>query len=251
MKVSFFSDLHISDPNGFEQNLFNRFCGNPYTQEATHIVLLGDMFDLMVGEHGQYIRKYAMFFENIVSLLEKGKKIVYIEGNHDFHIGDTIDLFLKSRTHYSKNFTYLTQGKFINLGNKKFYICHGHEVDYNNDAFKRWYRIYNSYSFKMLVNKILPYSFIEYAGDRASKNSKNRGSKSFNLKQAKAKYIAGAKSFMDEIEAEGVICGHTHIQENHAYPDGTRYINCGHPKTNLNFLHYSDEAFKFVSLAES
>ena len=98
---------------------------------------------------------------------------------------------------------------------------------------------------------MLPYSVIDYIGARASKNSKSRGARTFDLKSSKAKYIAGAKSFIDEIKVDGVICGHTHIQEKHQYPDGTLYLNCGYPKLDKNFLHYSDGEFKFINLEVS
>lgn len=251
MKISFLSDLHIGEPSGAEQVLFDRFCENPYTEDATHVILLGDMFDLLVGEHKEYLERYSTFFNNILNLLERGKSVIYLEGNHDFHFKSTLLSYIEMNAQYPKNFKYMNRGENIKLDDKTYHFCHGYEVDYENQAFKRWFNTYSSSPFKFLVNKLLPFSAIDYIGARASENSKKRGSKTFDLKKAKAKYIAGAKSFIDEIKVDGVICGHTHIQENHQYPDGTVYLNCGFPKNDKNFLHYSDGEFRFVNLAES
>lgn len=251
MKISFLSDLHINDPSGLEQKLFEAFCDSPYTQEASHVILLGDMFDFLVGEHQQYFTKYKNFFKKIIQLLDQKKKVIYLEGNHDFHIEETFKSYILEQSQYPQNFTYIKIGENIKLDNKTYRFCHGYEVDYNNESFRKWYNIYNSKPFKLLANKLFPYALINHIGDLASKNSKKRGKSTFNFDFAKKKYIAGAKSFIDELKVDGVICGHTHIQEMYIYPDKTIYLNCGLPKKDRNFLHYSEGEFKFISLAES
>lgn len=234
-----------------EQKLFEAFCKSAYTQEASHVILLGDMFDILVGEHKEHFEKYRPFFTQIIQLLENRKKVIYLEGNHDFHIQKSFEDYIKENTQYSKNFTYMKSGENISLGEKTYRFCHGYEVDYNNESFKKWYKTYNSSSFKILVNKIIPYKWIDYIGEKASANSKKRGGKAFNFDFAKKKYIAGAKSFIDEIKVDGIICGHTHIQENYVYPDKTIYLNCGYPKKDKNFLYYSEGDFRFISLEVS
>lgn len=252
MEISFFSDLHIQKPGDFADQLFERFCQNSNVQKSTHILLLGDMFDILIGEHQEYTVKYHHFFEQILQLLEAGKTVFYLEGNHDFHIQKTLEDFVSKNSRHSENFLYRKKGETLILNKKKFHFCHGHEVDYNNQAFKRWYGIYTSKHFNFLTSKILPYSLIEFLGEKAAGNSKKRGKKVFDLKLAKGKYIAGAKLFIDEKKIDGVICGHTHIQESHTYPDGSVYYNCGFPRKNQNFLHYNEEkGFSFLSLEES
>lgn len=251
MKISFLSDLHLSDPEGIEQKLFDSFCDSPYTQEASHVILLGDMFDILIGEHREYFIKYSSFFKKIIQLLDSNKKVIYLEGNHDFHIEKTFREFIRENSQYHQNFSYLKKGENINLNNKTYHFCHGYEVDYDNEAFKKWHRTYTSAPFEFLANKLVPFKLIELIGNKASNNSKQRGKKTFNFDFAKKKYIAGAKSFIDEVKVDGVICGHTHIQEKYTYPDKTIYLNCGYPKKDKNFLYYADGEFKFINLMAS
>ncbi len=252
MEIAFLSDLHIQKPNDSADLLFERFTTHQSVISSSHIFLLGDMFDVLVGEHKGYIDKYQRFFSNLLTFLDDGKIVYYLEGNHDFHIQKTLEQYVARNSKNASNFYYRRKGEKITLGNKVFHYCHGYEVDYNNEYFKKWYNIYSSKKFNFLVSRILSFSLIDYFGQRAAGNSKKRGGKVFDRKAAKVKYIAGAKEFIDENKIAGVICGHTHIQESYLYPDGTIYYNCGFPRSDKNFLHYSDrEGFRFLSLEES
>ena len=67
----------------------------------------------------------------------------------------------------------------------------------------------------------------------------------------KNKYINGAHKLILERGVDGIIGGHTHIQEDHTFEDGTRYFNCGHPLSHKNFLSFDGHHFSFISLEDS
>ena len=251
MKCIFFSDLHVKKPADNAEKLFLKLCHSDEMKNATHLFLLGDLFDLMIGNHIDYFSHYNIFFNQIIKLLNEDKTIVYIEGNHDFHFKKAIESFLKDKTSHYKNFRYLTRGENFNFGDKKFYVCHGDEVDDQNESFKKWKKVYTSKQFAFLVNKLLSFNLIQFLGRKVSQNSKDRGSKSFNYDQMKKKYVEGAQRLIKQKGGSGVICGHTHIQEYNEYQDKTLYINTGFPLKDKNFLFYNGSSFSFVSLAES
>jgi UDP-2,3-diacylglucosamine hydrolase len=251
MKIAFFSDLHIKSPEDEACQLFDIFCQDINDKKITHVILLGDMFDILIGEHKGYLKKYNRFFENILELLDKKIKVVFLEGNHDFHIKNTLETYFSKNSMNSNLFTYLLSGQDIVLGNKKYHYCHGYEVDYYNHYFENWKNIYTSKWFSFFVSYLLPYFFIEFLAHRASNNSKKRGKKVFNFEEAKNKYLIGAEVFLKEKKIDGVICGHTHIQENHEYEDGSVYINCGYPLKDKNYLLFNGTNFEFISLAVS
>lgn len=251
MRSIFFSDLHIKAPGDSACKLFQKLCESAEVESATHIFLLGDIFDLLIGEHHAYFEKYHLFFNNIVKLLDSNKKIIYLEGNHDFHFKNSLAQYLKSKTSKAENFQYLTNGINFEFSNMNYYICHGDEVDDTNESFKRWKKIYTSNEFAFLVNKILRYKFIDYLGAKVSNNSKSRGSKSFNYETLRERYREGAKRLVELKSVDGVICGHTHIQESFDLGNNKRYYNCGHPLSNKNFLYFDGENFSFINLADS
>ncbi|MBD64114.1 MAG: hypothetical protein CME62_02830 [Halobacteriovoraceae bacterium] len=247
MQVSFFSDLHIKFPGDEASNLVENLFNNPYFLKSSHVIFLGDIFDILIGEHDQYFDRYDVFFKGILNLLERGIKVTYLEGNHDFHVKNSMESFFRKNSHHSHLFEYKKEGFYLEISGKNYYVCHGDEVDYTNEAFKRWKNIYTSRPFQILVNNIVPYKMIKLIGDRASQNSKSRGSKTFDYSHAKQKYREGAKQLIQEKNVQGVICGHTHIQENHVYSDGAVYLNSGFPLKDKNFLIVA-ETSRFESI---
>lgn len=250
MKYSFFSDLHIKNIDDEACQIFVNFCNSQNVKDSSHIYLLGDMFDMLIGEHEEYITKYNVFFNEIVKLLDLGKKVTYLEGNHDFHVKKTITKFIEKNSKNSNNFQYLIDGEYLLIGGDKYYFCHGDDVDYFNHSFKRWKKIYTSLPFKILVNFLFPYRLIEYLGHSASNDSKKRGRKKFDYNAAREKYRKGAAALIRELDIKGVIAGHTHIQEIHHF-DNNVYINCGFPKKDMSYIHFNGSEFIKVSLRDS
>lgn len=250
MKYSFISDIHIksADDNGAE--ILKSFFNHPLTEESDRIILMGDIFDFMVGDHKKYINEYSFFFEAILKFINHKKEVIFIEGNHDFHFSKIIQEYLEQNSQNSSHFRYLKAGEDIILGEEKYHYCHGYEVDYENKYFKRWYRIYSSHWFYYIITYIIPYTLIKWLGGQASKDSKRRGKKTFNFDQMKAKYLKGAKSFIRERNIKGVISGHTHIKEFHTYQDGTVYINIGFPRRDKEFIHYNGKKFEAIKIAQ-
>ena len=177
MKIAFFSDLHIKSPGDEACHLFDRFCQDSKIQSTTHVILLGDMFDILIGEHRGYLKKYHRFFNNITELLDKGIKVIFLEGNHDFHIQKTLENYFSQNSKNPKLFKYLLNGEDLLVNGKKYHYCHGFEVDYYNQYFDNWKNIYTSKWFAFFVSYLLPYFFIEFLAHRASNNSKKRGKK--------------------------------------------------------------------------
>ena len=242
MKSVFISDLHIRNSEDLGASFFRHFVNSEETQCADAIFLLGDIFDLCIGNHRQYLKKYQFFFDSLRKLAEQGKEIYFFEGNHDFHLAN---VFKKA----DLNVNYLKHGKEFEFSGKRVFICHGYEVDFYNKYFKRWYRIYSSWWFSFFVSYLLPFKMIEYLGDKASKNSKKRGRKTFDKKVMEKKYIDGAMALLSEKNVDGVVSGHTHILSNHIFDDGKFYYNLGFPTKEGQFLYFDGLNFNFISLS--
>lgn len=248
MKCAFISDLHIETPNDKASKIFLDFCRHPETLSAKKVIFLGDIFDLLIGEHSGYIEKYKFFFDEIITLLELGKEVIFIEGNHDFHFKKTITTYIKNTAKNPSAFRYLLGGEEILLNGEKYYYCHGYEVDYHNKYFKRWYNVYSSFVFKVFISNILPFFVIQKLGDWAAKNSKKRGKKAFDYDEMKEKYLEGAKALIAEKKLKGVIAGHTHVPELHIYENDTLYINNGFPVRDKFFIFFNGVEFKKIIL---
>ena len=84
MNIYFVSDVHIKEDNDEASVLFRKFLDEAKNSDV--IVLLGDIFDLVVGGHFDWIEKFPQSFKKI-SEISKTKKTYFIEGNHDFLVG--------------------------------------------------------------------------------------------------------------------------------------------------------------------
>lgn len=249
MKIAFISDLHIKSVGDTAHKTLNKFFENPLVKECTDIYLLGDIFDLLVGDHHEHILEYKEVFISICEQLDSGKNVFYIQGNHDFRFEKQLLSFIKKNSQYDKNFNFLVEGHIREIDGKRVYICHGDEVDFYNNAFKRWKRVYTSEGFNFFVSRVLSYKALKHIGDWASGNSKSRGSKTFDKELAKQKYIEGAKALISKMQVAGVVSGHTHIEEHKIYKDGTFYINNGFPARDKKFIISSKEkGFELVSI---
>lgn len=251
MNIAFISDLHIKTIGDEPYNHYLMFINSKKVQSCEKIVLLGDIFDFLIGEHKYFTIHYKFFFESIRDQLDRGQKVIFIEGNHDFHFESIITNYLKENTPNYGNFEYRKEGFELTLGNKIAYICHGDEVDFFNIAFKRWKRIYTSGWFKILVSYIFSFKVLLKLANLASKNSKSRGSKTFDNLVAKEKYILGAKELLELKSVEIIVAGHTHISEIKTFKNGKQYINCGYPPSSSQTILWYNEKFEFFNLRDS
>lgn len=245
---SFISDIHVKTSTDHGAKVLNKFLQNETVLNSKNIYFLGDIFDHLIGEKKDYLEVYKFFFKSVVKLLDKGVRVTYLEGNHDFHFENIFTQFVLSNTKNSSLFHYCKDGGNLSIGSKVYYFCHGDEVDYTNEAFKRWKKVYRSKAFQIFVNKIIPAKLVLYLGEKASSDSKKRGQKKFNIEKARVKYLEGAKKLIDEKKVDGIIAGHTHIPELHSFADGQLYINCGFPQKHNHFIHFDETNFKKVSL---
>lgn len=236
MKIACISDVHAT-PDNSAYKILLKFLDNPVVQGSSHVLFLGDIFDLMVGDFKQYQGLYNDFFSKLRIMLDRGKKIYFFEGNHDFHLE-------KFYNDFDPRIVYIKDEFKLNIKGKSFLFQHGDIVDIDNKSYKRWKSIYSSQIFRKIVEFFFPFQVVTYLGDRASKNSKKRGSKDFDRKLFRNKYREGAAKIIKQHKVDYLICGHTHIKDNYKV-DGACYINIGFPLIDLEYLYIDQDEISF------
>lgn len=88
MLAWFLSDIHIKDINERNSQVLLRFLNSLKENypETTHLYMLGDVFDIWVGDSVLFERMYQPIIDALIALYQAGVKIYYFEGNHDVHI---------------------------------------------------------------------------------------------------------------------------------------------------------------------
>ena len=243
MKISVTSDVHIRESNPEARVYLENFLKNPKVQNSDYIIFLGDIFDLMVGAKKQYLKEFDFFFLAIKKMAEEGRKIIYIEGNHDFHLEDVFKKINSSQIKVIRtNYELEDKGKRIRFE-------HGDELDLYNKSYKRWKKIYSSSLMGFLLKFIFPYWMIRGVGNRASTNSKKQSSRTFSLEFEKKKYRENFKKY-SQANVDIFVMGHTHIQDHYEF-NGKVYLNNGYPPAHNQYIYIENGQWQFLSALDS
>ena len=120
IQISSISDCHIKKTNDKSSLVLNKFLHHPTVEESSHILFLGDIFDHCVGNHNEYIIYYHDFFDTVVRFIQDGKQVIFIEGNHDFHLEEVFNNLIKKFQLNNMNFQYIRDSYKIQIG--KFFM---------------------------------------------------------------------------------------------------------------------------------
>lgn len=128
----FLSDLHIKseqDPKALILIKWLESLG--LDTPATHLFLLGDIFDYWLGSGSDYQLYFPKLTQALSQLDGRGIKVTYIEGNHDIHINK----FWRQR----KVSVFQIDQK-VRIGETNFYLSHGDYINSQDLAYHRYIR---------------------------------------------------------------------------------------------------------------
>ena len=167
MAISIISDIHVKAGDQSLDCLL-AFMKNKKVLSSTAIYFLGDIFDLAVGFHQEYYEDYKEFFDALETILNKGISVHYFEGNHDFHLKKLFYHFIRQKNLDKKLFNYHRNyfEEFV-LG-KKIFFSHGDSLGKSPLMDRIYRRIIKSFVIRFVANWMMPYSILNYVGQRAS-----------------------------------------------------------------------------------
>lgn len=120
MRVIFIADVHLASPEALNYRLLLRFLGELEGKLDT-LYIVGDLFDFWLGFPSQPFSQYDAVLDALDRLVKRGCRLVYYEGNHDFHLGDVFSQRLHAEIHPGPSIE-TVQGK-------RLYICHGDQIN--------------------------------------------------------------------------------------------------------------------------
>lgn len=245
------SDVHIKNSKDDPSELFLMFLDHEKTRSADEIFLLGDIFDLLVGDYIEYEERNPEIFMKIKDLLDKGKRIFQFEGNHDFHFEGLINKLIKKWNVPSDSWTYHKKPVVLERYNKRILFAHGDEIELGNPSYKIYRSLIRSFPIRALAMGMVPFSFVKWIGDSASKKSRERNLKAYDnqsgLEEIKGRFRKSFQYAAKKYKADMVICGHSHCRENFI-TEGKTYLNNGYFPTTKLFYYFDEKGPKEVSL---
>lgn len=120
MRTIFLADAHLVAPADRNYRLLLKFLaalpGNTET-----LIIMGDLFDFWLGFPSQPFRQYDKVLDALQNLTRNGCRLVYFEGNHDFHLGNVFRQRLGAEIH--------TGPAIMELQGKRLFLCHGDQIN--------------------------------------------------------------------------------------------------------------------------
>lgn len=230
------SDLHIWGP---EDPLYRSLLSllKEKAQPGDTVVLAGDVFDLFVGNKKLFLERFSEFFSALRACGERGVRLHYIEGNHDFHLRGAFAGIPGFQVH--------SHHVALELGEKRFFVAHGDTVDRSDYGYRALRVFFRSPVMKALVYA-LPGSWLDKIGKESSR--KSRGAKPLLPVELPIDRIERLRriyrNFAVERMSEGydfVVLGHCHDLDQASFKIGARsgqYVNVGYPRVHGSFLSW-------------
>ena len=247
MRLVTISDIHIRSINDDGYQCLQHFFDHPLTQSATHIGLLGDIFDLMAGHHSAYLKRWKPFFDRIQSFCEQGRTVYLAEGNHDMHLTRLCKQAAKKWSkEAAERFIVLPHDLIIMVGDKCVQLGHGDEYNREDITYLKYKAFIKQPWLSIIANYFMPLAFLDYAGEKASKKSRSYGVKRFNEENIREKFRIGVKQ-MTPPHVDIVLGGHSHVLDSWEFNEKL-YLNNGFPPKSDKFIVVDDSGARLESL---
>ena len=214
LNAYFVSDLHIGSPTDSRASLFLEFLRNLSSREnASHLFLMGDIFDLWVARHRYFIDKYQIVTDEIVRLRDEGVEIHYFEGNHD--------LYLKHYWGEEIGVTIHEGPAYFDIGHQTVRIEHGDQMDPDDRGYRflRWFL--RTPPLKFLMPR-LPGSLVVAIGRKSSATSRvyTSETKTITREDTVRKIRTHAEKVYGEMPFNLILSGHVHVRDEYLVQDG-------------------------------
>jgi UDP-2,3-diacylglucosamine hydrolase len=228
------------------------FLNNQDVISSDGIILLGDIFDLMIGPHTQYFERFARFFEIIKELIKNKKKIFYVEGNHDFHLKMLYKIFFQINNHLDSSLFQMSTEIILKDNNKSIFMAHGDDVELGNIGQKLFKSTVTSKPLELYANYLMPYFLITKIGEKSSEISRNRNqsrySTEYDMSDIKENFRQSAEKFIKRNRHDIIVLGHSHVQDHYKSDNGFEYVNNGYAQHSKSYISINNGIISFKKI---
>jgi UDP-2,3-diacylglucosamine hydrolase len=200
MRDIFLADAHLKEPGDDNYKMLLRFLRNLEGQVDT-LFIMGDLFDFWLGFPSNPFRQFDAVLEALERLVTGGCRLVYFEGNHDFHLGDVFAKRLRAEI--------LTGPVTITLQGKRLYLCHGDQINRGDRGYRFLRFILRSRPVAASVS-CFPPAWALVVKDRLQRKSRA----SYHVNNARWNYREILMAFAGRLQQQGVdgmVTGHFHL----------------------------------------
>lgn len=200
MRKIFIADAHLRNEGDENYRLLLEFLAGLKGNTDT-LFLLGDLFEFWLGYRHNPFTQYEPLLERLLDLSRNGVRIVYFEGNHDFHMGPFFEERLNASVHPGP--------AVLTIEGKRVYLCHGDQIN-RKDCGSRFLRfLFHNRATKALFPLFPPAVAVRIAESLGGKSRRNhpRNNSRWDYGAVLRNFAAGRF----EEGCDAVITGHFHL----------------------------------------
>lgn len=225
-KLVVLSDLHLWGPEDPLYRGLLRFFDEKLAR-GDKLFLVGDVFDLFVGNKTVFRERYNELIRAIRELGPRGIEIYYIEGNHDFQIEGVFDDCPHVHLYADKI--------HFEWDGRKFLFCHGDRINWRDWGYQA-FRAFTRNLFTQCIIEAIPGPLIDKLGTTMSKASRGVHY------EANDRVVTMFRNYACDQISHGydfVIMGHSHHLDDMRFRvsghEG-QYVNVGYPRKDRRYL---------------
>ncbi len=199
MKDVFIADAHLRHPDDENYRRLMAFLSEERGRIRT-LYLLGDIFEFWVGYRHVAFSAYVPVLEELRRVRQSGTEIVYVEGNHDFHMGPYFAETLDCRI--------LPDGGSIDLDGTPAFVSHGDLVNPHDRGYRLWRGVLRSRILQKMIGVFPPdwiWGIAAWAGRQSGKKHAAKQARWIPREMLRSH---AARRFAEGFEA--VVTGHFH-----------------------------------------
>lgn len=213
----FISDAHIRTDESYRARMLIKFLHENKTK-MTDLYILGDLFEFWFEYNIVFPKDYFKTLAALYNLIQEGKTVHYIMGNHEVMIG-----------RFLKNFGFVVHPEqtTVKIDGKTVYLAHGNKIDRRLWT-NLWEKLLTSKINHALYRLIHPDIGVFLAQGIAYLSRKQR--RNPNLPKM---FEDHARAILEEVDI--AILAHSHIPDFKKYPGNKYYLNIGDWVSNFSY----------------
>jgi UDP-2,3-diacylglucosamine hydrolase len=205
----FISDAHIRTDESYRSKLLVKFL-REIKDKMTHLYILGDLFEFWFEYNLVFPKNYFKTLAVLYNLIQDGKKVHYILGNHEVIRGSFLENF---------GFVVHNNHVLLTIDGRRVFLAHGNKVD-RRLWITLWDKMLTSRLNHALYSIIHPDVGVFLAQGISYLSRKQQGNP--NLVQLLEQY---AQRKLREVDI--VMLAHSHIPVLKRFQSNKYYINTG------------------------
>jgi UDP-2,3-diacylglucosamine hydrolase len=213
----FISDAHIRSDQSERAKRLIKFLGE-YKNDFTDLYILGDLFEFWFEYNISFPKDYFRILATLYNLIQEGKRVHYVLGNHEVMIGNFLHSF---------GFIVHPSETILDIDGKKVFLAHGNRIDRRLWTWM-WEKLLTSKINHALYSLLHPDVGVFIAQGIASLSRKQRRS----TQLARMMELYARRKLRD---VDVVLLAHSHVPTLKEFPDGKYYVNTGDWVVNYTY----------------